>query len=95
MLLGMIALPGNLELVRWVAGFLDALVNQNPPFELGRAIADAGLANACMDISDGLPGALFAICSASGVGAIVEEGRCPSRSRSRVVRGSAELVRCS
>ena len=78
MLLGMIALRGNLELRSDVRRILeDALVNQNPPFELGRAIAEAGIANACMDISDGLPGALFAICSASGVGAVIDEGFLP------------------
>jgi thiamine-monophosphate kinase len=78
MLLGTIAFRKKLELASDVRRILeDALVNQNPPFMLGRAIANAGLANACMDISDGLPGTLFAICSASGVGAVIDESKFP------------------
>jgi thiamine-monophosphate kinase len=78
MLLGTIAFRKKLELPSDVLGILEgALVNQNPPFKLGRAIANAGIANACIDISDGLPGALFAICSASGVGAIIDESKLP------------------
>jgi thiamine-monophosphate kinase len=78
MLLGSIAFRKKLELASDTRRILEnALVNQNPPFKLGRAIANAGIANACMDISDGLPGALFAICSSSGVGAIIDENNLP------------------
>jgi thiamine-monophosphate kinase len=78
MLLGSIAFREKLELTSDTSRILkDALVNQNPPFKLGRAIADSGIANACMDISDGLAGAIFAICSSSGVGAIIDENNLP------------------
>lgn len=78
MLLGSIAFKKKLELTSETRRILEqALFHQNPPFNLGRAIANSGIANACMDISDGLPGALYAICSASGVGAIVDEAKLP------------------
>lgn len=55
----------------------ESLISQHPPFALGRAISDAGLANACMDISDGLAGALYSLCGASGVGAKIDEAQIP------------------
>jgi thiamine-monophosphate kinase len=42
-----------------------------PELALGRRIAQSGLANAMMDISDGLLGDLRHICEQSGVGAVV------------------------
>lgn len=78
MLLGTIAFKKNLEVSDDVREILRiALVNQKPPFELGRALADSGVANACIDISDGLPGALHSISSASGVGAVIDESKLP------------------
>ena len=55
----------------------DALIMQRPPFRLGRAISEAGVVRAGIDISDGLPGAIHAICGASGVGALVDESLIP------------------
>ena len=46
-----------------------------PRTALGQALA--GLAHACMDISDGLLGDLKHICDASHVGAIIEAGNVP------------------
>ncbi len=78
MLLGTIAFKNNLDLLSEVKCELEkALVKQNPPFELGRAFADAGIANACMDISDGLTGTLFSICTSSGLGAVIDESKLP------------------
>ncbi len=78
MLLGTIAFKKNLVVPDDVRQILqNALVNQNPPFKLGRALADSGVANACIDISDGLSGALHSICSASGVGAVIDESKLP------------------
>jgi thiamine-monophosphate kinase len=78
MLLGTIAFKNNLDLSSNVRCLLkDALINQHPPFKLGRAFADAGIANACMDISDGLSGTLFGICKASKVGAVIDESKLP------------------
>jgi thiamine-monophosphate kinase len=78
MLLGTLAFKRGLELPGAVRRVLeDSLVNQRPPFELGRAFSDAGIANACTDISDGLSGALFSICSASDVGVLIDEQKLP------------------
>ena len=78
MLLGSIAFKRNLDLPDNVLTVLkNALINQNPPFQLGRAFAEAGIANACIDISDGLSGALFSICKSSGVGAVIDETKIP------------------
>ena len=54
-----------------------AIIEQRPPFTLGRAIAEAGMPNAGTDISDGLPGAIHAICGSSDCGALVDELRIP------------------
>ncbi|WP_240901355.1 thiamine-monophosphate kinase [Thioalkalivibrio sp. XN279] len=59
----------------------NALVEQRPPFHLGLAVAKSGIAHAGIDISDGLPGAIHAICGASGLGALVDEDRIPLHSR--------------
>ena len=78
MLLGSVAFKKKLTLNHKTRCILeDALINQHPPFELGRAFADAGVANACMDISDGLSGTIFSICNASGVGAVIDESKLP------------------
>jgi len=78
MLLGTIKYRKNITVTEEEKAVLDnALINQNPPFKLGRAIADSQLANACTDISDGLSGALLNICSASECGAVITEDSIP------------------
>ncbi|QVL49481.1 MAG: thiamine-monophosphate kinase [Thiocapsa sp.] len=78
MLLGTLAYKNDLSVPKGVRALLDqALIQQQPPFDLGRAFADAGVARACMDISDGLSGTLFSICGASQVGAIIDERAIP------------------
>lgn len=78
MFLGMIAIkqaiPHSNRAQRIVQ---QAIIEQRPPFTLGRAIADAGLPHAGTDISDGLPGAIHAICDSSDCGALVDELRFP------------------
>ncbi len=54
-----------------------ALTNQHPPYQLGRTISFAGIANACIDISDGFPSAVYSLCTSSGLGAIIDETRIP------------------
>lgn len=66
------ALSGDAEKI-----LRNALICQRPPYGLGRAMAEAGVASACMDISDGLAGALHTLSEASNVGAVVDESLIP------------------
>jgi thiamine-monophosphate kinase len=78
MFLGTLAHKYRIPLPDSVQKTLDhSLVHQVPPFELGRAFSDAGIANACIDISDGLSGALYSLCRASRVGAVIDEDMLP------------------
>lgn len=80
MLMGTVAYRKRLDIDDGLRATLDhALIHQSPPFALGRALADAGVASACMDISDGLSGTLHAICSASHVGVEIDERALPVR----------------
>ncbi len=78
MLLGLIACKRALPLGDRVRNIVEqAIIEQRPPFSLGRGIAEAGIPHAGTDISDGLPGAIHAICGASDCGAFVDELRIP------------------
>lgn len=57
--------------------FKNALILQNPPYKLGTKLSKSKLANACTDISDGLPSSIYSLCNASGVGAIIYEAKIP------------------
>jgi thiamine-monophosphate kinase len=48
-----------------------------PPFELGRALGQYGLAHAMIDVSDGIAKDLGHICQESGVGAILQGSSIP------------------
>ncbi|NEX48232.1 thiamine-phosphate kinase [Pseudotabrizicola algicola] len=78
MMLGLIAFKRALPLDARVRRVVEqAIIEQRPPFSLGRAIAEAGIPHAGTDISDGLPGAIHAICGASDCGAFVDELSIP------------------
>ena len=57
--------------------FRNSLVYQQPPVNLGLELSSAEIANACTDISDGLPSAVYDICSSSGVGASINLASVP------------------
>lgn len=54
-----------------------ALLRPQPPVGLGVALAENGLVNAMMDISDGIARDLPRLCAASGVGAWVDPAALP------------------
>jgi len=56
---------------------LRAQLDPRPPLALARSIAERGLARAGMDLSDGLSLDLVEICSASGVGAVLDGALLP------------------
>jgi len=56
----------------------ERLERPTPRIDAGRALA--GLASACIDVSDGLLADLGHVCLASGVGAVVELDRLPASS---------------
>jgi thiamine-monophosphate kinase len=54
-----------------------------PRVQLGGALAEAGLAMAAIDVSDGLVADLGHICETSGLGAVVELGQVPLSAAAR------------
>jgi thiamine-monophosphate kinase len=65
-----------------------------PRVELGQKIAHAGVATAMIDISDGVAGDLFHICTRSGVGAEIHEDRLPLPERiGEIAERSGKTVR--
>ena len=74
MFLGLTAIRRSLPYDNRVQCIIEqSIIEQRPPFTLGRAIAESGVPHAGTDISDGLPGAIHAICDASDCGALVDE----------------------
>jgi thiamine-monophosphate kinase len=78
MLAGKIAFKQKLDISdKAIELFKNALIFQNPPYVLGTKLSKSKLANACTDISDGLPSSIYSLCNASGLGAIIEESNIP------------------
>lgn len=64
-----------------VPGKFREMVNRHvlpvPRVELGRRIARSGVASAMIDVSDGVAGDLYHVCTRSGVGAVIHEDLLP------------------
>ncbi len=83
MVSGLLAHKNNIKISKESKNiFNNALIYQNPPYKLGTRLSKAKIANACTDNSDGLPSSIYNICSASGVGAVIDEARLPINSDS-------------
>lgn len=81
MVSGLISLKKNISVSEEAKKmFKNALIFQNPPYILGAKLSKAKVANACTDISDGLPSSIYSLCNASGVGAIIDESKLPIHS---------------
>ena len=71
--------------------FKNALIFQNPPYKLGTKLSKSKLANACTDISDGLPSSIYSLCNASGVGAIIYEAKIPIHKESIKIANNLDI----
>ncbi len=60
-----------------IARLLRHLLDPRPMVELGRMLAEGGIASAAIDLSDGLARDLHRLCRASGTGATVERESLP------------------
>ncbi len=74
--LGLACLNGDLNVSREQTEFLTSRYHLPQP-RLAVGCALAGLANACMDVSDGLVADIGHICAASGVSAVIEQEEIP------------------
>ncbi|MGR5423317.1 thiamine-phosphate kinase [Vibrio sp. PNB22_4_1] len=91
-LLGMYAKKNTFELTSSEKAIVDkALIEQRPPFELGLKLSATGLMNACTDISDGLPAAIYNLCSASGLGCKVYDADIPVSAELKRVQKQTKL----
>lgn len=61
-----------------VNDLIDAHLDPQPRLKLGQMLAESGLVNAMMDLSDGLATDLAHLCYRSGVGATIEPDRIPA-----------------
>ncbi|WP_095499159.1 thiamine-phosphate kinase [Paraferrimonas haliotis] len=89
-LLGMFAKKTEMQLTLEEEEVIDkALIEQRPPFDLGLNLGSSGLMNACTDISDGLPAAIYNLCAESKLGCKIYDSDIPVASElSRVQKAS-------
>lgn len=82
-----LAAPKSADVARLIRHQLDP----RPQVELGRALADGGLASAAIDVSDGFARDLHRLASASGVGARVDLSALPVDSALPSLEGLVEI----
>ncbi len=75
--LGLAVRQGRLEAGADRPFLEDRLDLPEPRVALGLALADSAVAHAAIDLSDGLVADLGHLCTASGVGAVIEIGKIP------------------
>ncbi|MUK39240.1 hypothetical protein GNP82_16950 [Aliivibrio fischeri] len=91
-LLGMYAKKNDLPLTLIESIVIDkALIEQRPPFDLGLKLSGTGLMNACTDISDGLPAAIYNLCAASGLGCKIYDADIPVSSQLKRIQELTQL----
>lgn len=83
---GLIALKNKLDITKEARNlFEQALIFQNPPFELSSQIAALKLANACTDNSDGLSSSIHSLCESSDLGALIHKNAVPIHNEVRKI----------
>ena len=88
--LGLLCLTGELD---QDAHLIARYARPHPRTQLGLALAERGLATACVDVSDGLAADVGHICEASGVRAEIIAADVPtSDAASRLVEENADLL---
>lgn len=91
-LLGMFAKKNKLKLASPEKVVVEkALVEQRPPFDSGLKLSASGFMNACTDISDGLPAAIYNLCGASGLGCKVYDADIPVSEELKRLQNLTEL----
>lgn len=87
--------PGRTRLLKArtaeVARLIRHHVDPRPKLDLGRALADGGVASAAIDLSDGLSRDLHRLCRASGLSATLEVDSLPVDTGIRELRGLVRL----
>lgn len=89
--LGLLCLTGELDADAFLA---TRYARPQARFAFARALAESGLATACVDISDGLAADVAHICKASNVSAMVEAASVPLSDSARAcVMANAALLK--
>ena len=93
MLLGSVVHKRGHHVSKLVQQIIDqALIHQRPPYRLGLAMSEARIANACTDISDGLPAACRNMIEGTHLGVELNEEQIPIHPELIELAGSLSLT---